>query len=257
MTAHSHAHFPAHEHRRVRRQAWSLPQPVWKRTLAALTLLIVAACGGGGGGGDGGGGGGTVVQLGPDLGNVPPSNTRDCISGDLAVGLVSGFQSCMLVTFPYTGAASSTPGTAVSANIFVGRVTGPMRFVRVRVLEGVGAGPFCCGVEQYGVVFTPTPNSITTVPLGFPLGPTVTDVTTGNRFQDLVGLEILSPTVPVPGNFVGPPDGVGTPIHGNSEFFPAMSQRGQGVSVPTQNVRAEATAFFNFRPSYNLNFRPN
>ena len=224
--------------------------------MAALTLLIVAACGGGSGGG-GAGAGGTILQLGPDLGNVPPSNTRDCVSGDLAVGLTSGFKSCMLVTIPYTGAASSTPGTAVSANIFVGPVTGSMRFVRARILEAVGTGPLCCSVEQYGAVFTPTPNSITTVSLGFPLGPTDTNVTTGLRFQDVVGLEILSPTVPVPGNFVGPPDGTGALIHTNSEFFPAMSQRGLGVSVPTQNVRAEGIGFFNFRPSYNLNFRAN
>ena len=256
MTAHSPAHCPTLEYRTPLRRAWPMPQPVWKRVLAVLTLLIVAGCGGGGGDG-GGGGGGTIVQLGPNLGNVPPSNTRNCISGDLAVGLTSGFQSCMLVTIPYTGAASLTPGTAVSANLFVGPVTGPMRFVRVRVLEAVGAGPFCCSVEQYGAVFTPTPNSITTVSLGFPLGPTATDVTTGIRFQDLVALEILSPTVPVPGDFVGPPDGVGSIIHANSQFFPAMSQRGLGVSVPTQNVRAEGIGFFNFRPCYNLNFRAN
>jgi len=226
--------------------------------LARLAFAIVLTSGFASCSGDGDGG--ATVQLGPNLGAVPPTNVVTCADG-YPVQINPSFpqpftgqgaQSCLLVTF-FAGAQPSTDGTVVSANIFVGAVTGPMRFVRARVLLQNPLGPACCSVEQFGDVFTPTPNAITTVPLGFPITadhvPAPNDTTT-IAAGDLIALEILSPTVPLPGNWTA--NGGAELALPNYAWFPALSAR--GLRAPTQNLRSEGS-YSGFLPSYNIDFR--
>jgi hypothetical protein len=225
----------------------------------AVTLLAMAA-GAGCGGGGADGGGGTVRQVGNNL-DFNPTNGVTCADGfPVQINATfpqpftgGGAQSCLLVTF-FGGAATTVGGTVVSANIRVGPVTGPMRFVKARILYQSATGQACCSVQQYGPVFTPTANAITTVPLNFrmtedhvpaPEDPTIVA-------NDLVALEILAPNVPIPGTWTN--NGGSDLLLPNYIWLPSMTER--GINAPTQNLRSEGS-FSGFLPSYNLNYRAN
>lgn len=250
--------------------------PLRNRTLPSLrsflslagllgALLLVTACG------DGGGGGGAnqqAIQLGQNLNGQPANNTVTCADGAPAqspqyLGFFfppESFQpflskaSCTLITF-FDGAQVPAPGVVTAANIKVGPVTGPMRFVRARVLVQRrigGDNTVCCSVEQVGPTFTPAPNGITSVPLNFPMTfdriPPQNDLST-IAAQDMIALEILAPNVPIPGTWVNPPFG-GNMQQANYIYWPAFTTNPANAG---QNKRA-ATGFTGFMPSYNLNF---
>ena len=220
-------------------------------TLMALVSLV--ACGGGGDGG-----GGQVIQVGNNLDFVP-SNGITCQDGyPVQINAsfpqpftLQGAPSCMLITF-FGGAHPSVAGTVVSANISIGPVTGPMRFVRARILYSNNTGQVCCSVEQYGQVFTPPANSISTIPLNFPMTEEHVPGPNDDRVvaNDLVALEILAPNVPIPGIWTnnGGSD-LGLP---NYAYFPALSTR--GLNAPTQNLLSDGS-YSGFLPAYNLNYR--
>ena len=135
----------------------------------------------GGGGGGGENGGGTAVTVGPTL-NFSPSSNVTCSDG-LVIQLNASFPqpfafqgagSAWSLTIS-AGAAANQPtmqpggsGVVTTATVRVGAVTGPMRFVRMRISYQNGFGAFCCSVEQVGPTFTPQPNADTTVTLNFP-----------------------------------------------------------------------------------------
>lgn len=219
-------------------------------------LVLLFACGGGAAGQ---GGGGTPVQVGNNLDFVP-DNGVTCQDG-FPVQINASFpqpftgqgaNSCTLLTF-FAGAQPTVPGTVVSANIRVGPVTGPMRFVKMRILYQNVTGPVCCSVEQFGQPFTPQANSITTVPLGFvmteehipqPNDPTIVA-------NDLVGLEVLAPNVPIPG--VWTQNGGADLALPDYAWFPALSVK--GVGAPSSNLHSDGS-YSGFLPAYNLNYRP-
>lgn len=220
-----------------------------------VVLGVLVACSGGSTGSNK-----TPFQVGPKL-NFQPNNTVTCQDG-FPVQINASFPqpftfqgapSCTLLTF-FGGEQAGVGGTVVSANIRVGAVTGPMRFVRMRILfqnNNVGFDRACCSVEQYGTVFVPTPNAITTVPLNFAMirdpTPSPDDVTT-LAAADLVGLEVLAPNVPLPGSWTR--NGGAQIDLPSYEYFPALSAR---VNAPSSNLRSEGS-FSGFVPSFNLNF---
>jgi hypothetical protein len=226
-------------------------------TVPLMGLLgITAISGCGGGGGDGGGG--QVVQVGNNLDFVP-TNGVTCQDGyPVQINAsfpqpftMQGAPSCMLITF-FPGAHPSAEGTVVSANIRVGPVTGPMRFVKARILYSNNTGQVCCSVEQYGPVFTPQANAISTVNLGFRMTEEHVPAPNDPRLvaNDLVALEILAPDVPIPGVWTnnGGSD-LGLP---NYAYFPAFTTR--GLNAPTQNLLSDGS-YSGFLPAFNLNYR--
>jgi hypothetical protein len=205
-----------------------------------------------------------VVQLGANLDGIAPVSNVTCSMGyPIQVNptfpqpfYFTGQTSCLLVTF-FDGAQPSAPGTVVSANIRVGAVTGPMRFVRARILvQNILTGPdrACCSVEEWGAPFTPTANGVTTVPLNFHMTadhiPPANDLST-IAAGDLIGLEVLAPDVPIPGAWVN--NGGSVLTLPNYIWLPALSVR-SGTNGKSQNLRSEGS-FSGFLPSYNLNFR--
>ncbi|MEO8201973.1 MAG: hypothetical protein ABI679_15685 [Gemmatimonadota bacterium] len=227
-----------------------------RKLLSLLTLTGVVSCGSSGNGGNGGGG--QVIQVGNNL-DFAPTNGIACQDG-FPVQINASFPqpftgqgapSCLLITF-FNGAYTGTGGTVVSANIRIGPVTGPMRFVKARILYQSATGQACCSVQQYGPIFTPQANATTTVDLNFQMTedhvPAPTDPTI--VANDLVALEILAPDVPIPGVWTnnGGSD-LGLP---NYLYLPAMTTR--GLNAPTQNLRSDGS-FSGFLPSYNLNYR--
>lgn len=226
-------------------------------TRTLFGLLAVAAMAGCGGGGDGAGGG-QVIQVGNNL-DFNPTSGVTCQDG-FPVQINASFpqpftgggaQSCLLITF-FPGAATTRGGTVVSANIRIGAVTGPMRFVKARILYQSATGQACCSVQQYGPIFTPAANQITTVPLNFrmtedhvppPEDPTIVA-------NDLVALEVLAPNVPIPGVWTN--NGGADLLLPNYIYLPSMSER--GINAPTQNLRSDGS-YSGFLPAYNLNYR--
>ena len=222
------------------------------RLISLLGITAVVACGGGGGGG------GQVVQVGNNLDFVP-DNLVACGDG-FPVQINPSFpqpftgggaQSCLLITF-FPGAQPTEDGTVESANIRIGQTTGPMRFVRARILYSEGTGQVCCSVEQYGPGFTPPANAITTVNLGFPMTEDHVPVPGDPRIiaNDLIALEVLASNVPLPGTW--PNNGGGILTLPNYAYFPAFSAR--GLNAPTQNLHSDGS-YSGFQPAYNLNFR--
>lgn len=225
-----------------------------RRLLGLAAMAAIVSCGGGL---DGVGGGG-VVQLGNNL-DFAPTNGITCqdgypvqINGSFPQPFtLQGAPSCMLITF-FAGAHPPTDGVVVSANIRVGPVTGPMRFVKARILYSNNTGQVCCSVEQYGPVFTPQANAITTVNLGFTMREDHVPAPNDPKLvsNDLVALEVLAPAVPIPGVWTnnGGSD-LGLP---NYAYFPAFTTR--GLNAPTQNLLSDGS-YSGFLPSFNLNFR--
>jgi hypothetical protein len=225
--------------------------------LALASALLLSSCNG-----KDGGGLGPVKQVGNNL-DFEPNNTITCRDGfPIQVGggqqpfmYQQGFSSCTLLTF-FPGAQPTAPGVVVSANIRVGNATGPMRFVRMRILQqNLFSGPnkACCSAEEFSDTFTPTPNSISTVPLNFSMTeehpPAPNDLNT-IAANDLIALEVLAPQVAIPGSWVNFTDGVLTLP--NYVWFPALSMR---TPPPiSQNLRSEGS-YSGFLPSYNLNFQ--
>jgi hypothetical protein len=226
-----------------------------------LLLAVLSACGGGGGGDGGGGGGNSAQTIGPAL-NFSPTSNITCADG-LIVQLnpsfpqptaFQGATSCAVVTIS-AGAAANQPlmqfggrGRVSAATIRVGPVTGPMRFVRFRISHQNGFGTFCCSVEQVGAVFTPAPNSDTTVALDFRMDSVrrapPTDTTTIS-FDDWVGLQVLAPNVPIPG--------IWRRNGGTEEFL--NTELWQALPAPGQNQRGVGS-YSGFMPAFNFQFTP-
>jgi hypothetical protein len=239
------------------------------RLLTCSTLAVALAACGAGGEAAGDVQNQQAVQIGQNLNGQPANNAITCADGVPAqtpafLGFIApeafmpfqGKGSCTLITF-FDGAQVGAPGTVTAANIKIGPVTGPMRFVRARVLFDrrlAGNEVTCCSVEQVGPTFTPAPNGITTVPLNFVM--TFERIPAQNELgrvvaQDMVALEILAPNVPIPGTWMNPPFG-GNMQQANYIYWPAFTTNPSNAG---QNRRSNAS-FSGFMPSYNLNFVP-
>jgi hypothetical protein len=227
--------------------------------LALAALVAVSACSGGGDGADDDGPDdddlGDPVTLGAsDDALVPDLNPVACQDGfpiqanpsfpQTFIG--QGATSCTLTAF--STVQPTALGVIESATIGVGPVTGPMRFVRLRILADAGSTA-CCSAEELGAEFTPAANGLTTVPLDFFMD-RGTDEETGVIFNDWIGIEVLAPDVPVPGIWTanGGPD-LTLPV---ALWLPSLSSRG---AAPTLNLRAEGN-YSGFLPTFNVVFRP-
>jgi hypothetical protein len=204
---------------------------------------------------DGMGEGGPAMPLGPSDAQLVPDNIGTCFDGFPVQTNASfpqpfiggGATSCTLLT--YSNVQPTVPGVVVSANIGIGPTTGEMRFVRMRILEQAGAGTACCSAEEFGEVFTPQANAVTTVPLGFAFE-SGTDEETEIRYADWIGLEVLAPDVPIPG--VWTENGGADLMLPDYLWLPALSTRS---GAPTQNLRSEGS-YSGFLPTFNISFAP-
>lgn len=212
---------------------------------------------------DGGGGGnGNTLVLGDDLSNAPTSEYRCSDGYPIQINPsfpqpfnAAGAGSCTLITFLPPSGTSPGSGTAVSATIKVGATTGQMRFVKMRILFQNGVGPKCCSLEQYGDTFTPKANGTTTVPLGFAMVedhvPPANDLTT-IAANDLVALEVLSPSVPIPGYW---PNNGGTVTNiANYLWLPALSS--VQTPAPSNELLNYSGSFSGFVPLFNIAYAP-
>ncbi len=234
-------------------------------SILVMTMAGLAACGGGG---DGGGGAAAPQVIGLDS-NIAPNNGVRCIDGPPAQDGVSQFPnllfpfqgiagSCTLLTF--SAQAIAQPGTVTTASIRVGATTGRMRFVRLRNLyqneRGSNGIRVCCSIQEYGAIFTPTPNSVTTVALNFRMTfeppPPAIDFTTVIG-QDHVGLEVLDTNTPIPGVWTrnGLPE---TGVNATFVWLPSISN--QGFPAGALQPPSWSTSFSGFLPTFNYTFVP-
>jgi hypothetical protein len=221
-----------------------------------------SSSGSSGNGSSSSGGNGETLTLGSDLSASPTSEYRCSDGYPIQTNptfpqpfYASGSGSCTLLTFLPPAAISPGSGTAVSADIKVGATTGPMRFVKMRILYQNGVGPKCCSLQEYGEEFTPRANATTTVPLGFAMleehVPPATDTTTIIA-NDLIALEVLAPNVPIPGHW--PANGGPVTNIANYLWLPALSS----VDTPApSNVLLQHTGSFSgFVPLFSIAYVP-
>jgi hypothetical protein len=139
--------------------------------------------------------------------SVAPNVNFDCQVTPPVGGfqVPSGAQTC---TWWTTGRLNDTSqghvvpyggGTITRARVRVGPVTGPMQFVVMRSLRHPQslADPACCFPVGASQVFTPTPNSITTVPMNVRVRHD-TDQASGINNYDHIAISVLAPGVPIP-----------------------------------------------------------
>lgn len=241
----------------------------------ALWLGLASGCGDGpGGGGDsaaeaettadandtttspGGPADPSPMTIGPEDELLVPTSTMTCADGyPVQINpsfpqpfTGAGASSCTIVA--YSNVQPPVAGKVVAATIGVGPVTGPMRFVRLRILDEQSTGPACCSAEQLSEPFTPAANGLSTIPLSLEMQRGVDDQT-GIVFNDWIGLEVLAPDVPIPGLWTA--NGGADLTLPDYEWLPALSERGMGT--PTQNLRSEGS-FSGFVPTFNVSFVP-
>lgn len=235
--------------------------------MSSLALLL-GACGGGGG--DANPGAGIPQQIGLDSGTAPNSGMR-CIDGPPAQDGVNQFPnlffpwqgiagSCTILTFSQQDPGNATSGTVTTARIRVGASTGRMRFVRLRNLYQNKAGTNgireCCSIQEYGAIFTPAANAVTTVTLNFRMTfeppPPATDFTTVIG-QDRIGLEVLDSNTPIPAVWTrnGLTD---TGINATFIWLPSISN--QGFPAGALQLPNHTTSYSGFLPTFNYTFVP-
>lgn len=160
----------------------------------ALVALALAPAGAG------------AATFGADL-SVAPNVSFDCQVTPPVGGfqVPSGADTC---TWWTTGRLNDTSqghvvpyggGTITQARVRVGPVTGPMQFVVMRSLRHPQslADPACCFPVGASQVFTPAPNSITTVPMNVRVRHD-TDQASGINNYDHIAISVLAPDVPIP-----------------------------------------------------------
>ena len=194
------------------------------------------------------------ITIGPGPALLVPNSTMTCSAGfPIQINPTfpqpftgAGAQSCTIVT--YSNVQPTVAGTIVAATLGVGPITGPMRFVRLRILADESAGAACCSAEELGAVFTPAANGLSTIPLALAME-RGTDVETGIIFNDWIGLEVLAPDVPIPGVWTA--NGGADITLPDYEWLPGLGTR--GMPLPTQNLRSEGS-FSGFVPTFNISF---
>lgn len=152
-----------------------------------------------------------AATFGADL-SVAPNVSFDCTVTPPVAGfqLPTGEETC---TWWTTGRIDDTSqghvvpyggGTITRARVRVGPVTGPMQFVVMRSLRHPQslADPGCCFPVGASNVFTPTPNTIATVPMNVPVRHD-TDPASGLNNYDHIAISVLAAGTPIPAYYTG------------------------------------------------------
>lgn len=224
------------------------------RGLVVMVLVGAVACGEDLGGG---GGNGQTVTLGANLNNAPNSLVTCADGYPIQINPSfpqpfneQGNASCALLNFLPPQGPSLGSGVAQRGRIRVGPTTGPMRFIRMRLLAAQGFGTQCCSLEEYGNQFTPAANQVTEVPLNFRI--TVeTDPDSGIITNDVIGLEVLAPNVPIPGFWTN--NGGADITVADYIYLPSFTQRGQ--QAPSNRL-LENVGYSGFVMTTNIDFTP-
>lgn len=162
---------------------------VFALLLAALATLPSAAA---------------AVTFGANLAREP-DNTATCITAQTVP--FYDFNCSVLSIDPTTGESTFPPageGIVSSFRVKVGPVTGPMQIAEEEALRKDNpADPghptyACCKLVALSPVFTPTANSITTIPVNFAVKQDLAPEESGYYVDDHFSLSVLDKNVPIP-----------------------------------------------------------
>lgn len=187
-----------------------------------------------------------AVTIGADLNRIPNA-TYGC---ELAPGVdfignralyPTGQSTCTYVATSAGGAeipqAQFPGGVLTAVRVRVGPVTGPMQATILRATRSA-AGFQCCYHAGESAAFTPTPNSVTTVPVRLPMRNDLNP--SFGETVDYLGITVLAPGVPIPMQDLGSPNDF--PGQGAIAFFPhqrpgdvRVDGNGLGALVPLVN----------------------
>ena len=114
--------------------------------------------------------------------------------------------------------AAPSTGVAERVRVKVGPRTGRMRVTVLRALRSTIAGFACCFHQGQSRVFTPAPNSVTTVAVRLPMVATFDEDPKVGEAVDRLALTVLDPGVPVPAHDYKAAGDINKP--GSLAFFP-------------------------------------
>jgi hypothetical protein len=190
---------------------------VRRGALALIPLLVALAAAPAGAG---------AVTFGADL-SRQPDNTATCIT--IQFFPIYGPNCSVVSNNPTTGENSFPPvgeGIVSRVRVRVGPATGRMQVAVEEALRKDNPGDpghptyACCKLVALSQVFTPAPNSVTTVPVNFPVRQDLApDPATGFYVDDHLSLSVLDEGVPIPAAS-DPGAGVGI-------WFPAWQSPGE------------------------------
>jgi hypothetical protein len=186
---------------------------VFVLALAALTIVPVSA---------------SAVTFGANL-NRPADNTATCLTAQSTYPFVTYDFNCSVQSIdPTTGEGTSPPageGIVTSFRVKVGPTTGPMQIAEEEALRKDNpADPghptyACCKLVALSPVFTPAPNSITTIPVSFRTKQSIAPEESGYYIDDHFSLSVLDKNVPIPA--------ASDPNAGVGIWFPAWQTVGE------------------------------
>lgn len=198
-----------------------------------------------------------AASFGADL-SQPANNTLTCEDQLQGFPMNPVASSCLWFSVggneSFYGLAAS--GTVTAVRVKVGPVTGPMQVVVVRGYyenTTTPGKPFlaCCIMQQYGPVFTPQADAITTVPVSLAMredaAPPPQDTST-IAVNDQLALAVLSPSVPIPAVQTGG----GPTLKADFAWYPAPSQA--GVPAPSPDVDQYNWDFSGYQILMNADF---
>ncbi len=187
--------------------------------------------------------GASAVTFGANLAREPNSSFT-CFE----LQVIPSYPTCSVQSTSLTTGESSFPpageGIVSVVRVRVGPNTGPMRIVEEEALRKDNpADPghpiyACCRAVAFSPVFTPTPNTVTTVPVDFRVKQSLTPEPSGYYIDDHFSLSVLNAAVPVPLNLDGDPN---TALGG---WFPAWQTVGEERASPF-GIGTGATVLFN------------
>jgi hypothetical protein len=190
------------------------------------------------------------VTFGADL-NQAPNVAIDCTQVPFTnFTYASGFTTCTWAAFgrfmnpAEAFTVPSGTGVITAARVRTGQFVGPMRIdVFSSLRDPLSTIPICCKQVANSAVFTPAPNSITTIPLNLPVinGPTVTGVLEFNT----LALTVLAPGTAVPLHDTGDYDTLSGPSAG--AMYPAIN--------PGQE-RSDIAGTFGYQVLMNMDWVP-
>jgi hypothetical protein len=134
-----------------------------------------------------------------------PNNTATCIT--VQVFPIYGPNCSVESINPATGESSAPPAGEGVVSLFrvrVGPITGPMQIAEEEALRKDNPGDpghptyACCKLVALSQVFTPAPNTVTTIPVNFRTKQDLAPEESGYYVDDHFSLSVLAENVPIP-----------------------------------------------------------
>lgn len=167
---------------------------------------------------------GAQQRLGTNLATHVPNANFDCRWRPSVVGpqFFGAPDNCTYVSSTPGPQSTGAPGPGVITRVRVRAAApvGPMQVTVARAIRSSTAGFTCCFYQGESQVFTPAPNSVTSIPVRLPVTSEffAEPPDQGYEAVDYLGLTVLANDVAIPGQYPG-----NDALEGSLGFFPRLT----------------------------------